>query len=97
MGTNYKTIKAQASKESTATLFLGISAANQRRTKALGRNDLAETQALNLVISAMTEALTDRLPELDAAIDAWCDELGDGRTMAQFMIDWATANKDCLA
>lgn len=97
MNVNYKAVKANASKESTATLFLAISAANQRRTKALERNDLAETQALNMVISAMTEALTDRLPALDAAIDAWCDELGDGRTMAQFMIDWATANKDCLA
>jgi hypothetical protein len=69
-------------------LCLALSAADQRRTSAVNRRDIDEAQALNMVISATLEVVIERLPELDAALDVWCAEMSDDRTMAQFVVDW---------
>jgi hypothetical protein len=54
----------------------------------VNRRDIDEAQALNMVISATLEVVIERLPELDAALDVWCAEMSDDRTMAQFVVDW---------
>lgn len=86
--TAYDKIVAKAQKETTTTLLLSLHAMADRRTASIARGDSAETQALNMVISGTEQVLIDRFPELDAAIDVWCEECNDERSMAQFIIDW---------
>jgi hypothetical protein len=88
MNTAFNKVRANANLQTTATLCLALSAADQRRTSAVNRRDIDEAQALNMVISATLEVVIERLPELDAALDVWCAEMSDDRTMAQFVVDW---------
>lgn len=93
MSTPYNKIVAKAQKETTATLLLSLHAMADRRTASIARGDSAETQALNMVINGTEEVLIERFPELDNAIDIWCEECNDERSMAQFIIDWFLAEQ----
>lgn len=84
----YNEIVAKAQKETTTTLLLSLHAMADRRTASIARGDSDETQALNMLISGTEEVLIERFPELDNAIDIWCEQCDDERSMAQFIIDW---------
>ena len=84
----YNKIVTKAKNETTTTLLLSLSAMDARRTAAVDRGDVDEVKALNMTISATSQVIIDRNPELDAAIDVWCEECDDERSMAQFIIDW---------
>jgi len=96
MNKAFRVIKATASTQTTKAIYLAMWSAEEQRTNAIYRHDVEETQALNMVIAAWTEILTERLPELDTAIDRWCDEMSDDRTMAQFIVDWFLLNEDVV-
>ena len=72
----------------TGDLLAGLELARGYNKEARAAGDTNECQANRRVMISIIEVLVERVPELDAAIDVWCDGLSDNRTMAQFVIDW---------
>ena len=93
----YNAIKAKVSAYDNVFLRCALTDAATMRGKELSKahdnNDYTEVQSLNLIISALIEAATDRYPDLDEAINEWVEYDYTGRTMADFVIDWMHDNK----
>jgi hypothetical protein len=87
----YQTQKDLARGRQTHTLILTLNSLDADRGLAIDVEEWDLVRACNMVISAIIEVLMERMPELDAAIDEWCDDL-DGpaadKTIAQFVFDW---------
>lgn len=87
----YKWQKAIASAKSTELLLDTLRDGDVQLASAMYREDLDECQALRMVMAAVEEVLIERFPALNDALDMWCEEMPDERTMAQFVVDYVTA------
>lgn len=85
MGSLFQTVR-------TGDLLAGLAKSQGNSIAARAAGDINESQANRRVMISIIEVLTERVPELDLAIDGWCDEMSDDRTMAQFIIDWFDLN-----
>ena len=90
MSKPYDIIKNRAAQEETATLVDVLKMGEAAFLAAYAADDIETCQTFNMVNCATIEALTERDQFLDAAIDQWCDELPDDRSLAQFVIDYYT-------
>jgi tyrosine-protein phosphatase YwqE len=83
----HEQIREKARKTDTESLMLALEYGDEIRLTDHIRSDISNLQALNMSIACMIDVLVERDPALDAAIDVWCDNLSDGRTMARFIVD----------
>ena len=91
MNAIYETIKANATNHDTATLLGVVRETDTAQDKARKADDIAYLQSLNMIMSAVLDVIIDRDRDLDLAIDVWCEECNDERSMAQFVLDYFAA------
>jgi hypothetical protein len=85
----YKMLKAAAEQRATDTLVESLRILEIDRPALIASRDFELLQSHNMIASSIIEVLIERLPELDEAIDFWCDDLdAPEQTMAAFVVDF---------
>tara|TARA_R110002096_G_scaffold350835_1_gene544037 strand:+ start:483 stop:827 length:345 start_codon:yes stop_codon:yes gene_type:complete len=94
-------IIAIADKETSQTLVGSLHQADDIRTGLMDdwHANVPEIQDLNMTCAAITAVLVYRHPEIDDAIDDWCEAIDcdDDRTMARFIVDFVMDNAEVIA
>jgi len=85
----YKLLKAAAAERSNESLIESLRILEEDRPALVAARDYELLQSHNMIASSVIEVLIDRLPELDEAIDFWCEDLdAPKQTMAGFVVDF---------
>ncbi len=85
----YKMLKAAAEQRTTESLIESLRILEVDRPALVAARDYELLQSHNMVASSVIEVLIERLPELDEAIDFWCEDLdAPKQTMAAFVVDF---------
>jgi hypothetical protein len=85
----YKLLKAAAAERATESLIESLRILEEDRPALIASRDYELLQSHNMIASSVIEVLIERLPELDEAIDFWCEDLdAPKQTMAAFVVDF---------